>query len=110
MTYDDFIASLESASCPPSLDSYQQALWYDAKGDWDKAHRIVQAIDDPTAARIHAYLHHVEGDDWNSKYWHRMAGSEFPEHLSLEEEWDMLVGEEKWTPQFGQPLKWPLPV
>jgi len=91
MTYDDFIDSLESPNCPPTLDSYQQALWYDAKGNWDKAHNIVQAMDDTVAARIHAYLHRVEGDDWNSQYWHRHAGTEFPSHLSLEEEWDMLV-------------------
>lgn len=93
MTYDDFIDFLDFASCPPNLDSYLQTLWYDAKGDWDKAHRIVQAIDDSTAARIHAYLHRKEGDIWNSKYWHRQAGSTFPEHLSSEEEWDMLVKE-----------------
>jgi len=91
MTYDDFMASLDATSCPTTLDSYQQALWYVSKGDWDKAHNIVQAMDDTVAARIHAYLHRVEGDDWNSKYWHRMAESEFPEHLSLEEEWDMLA-------------------
>ena len=93
MTYDDFIASLEASHCPSPANSYQQALWYEAKGNWDKAHRIVQAIKDPTAARIHAYLHRKEGDIWNSKYWHRMAGSTFPEHLSLDEEWDMLVRE-----------------
>ena len=91
MTYDEFIASLDSVSCPPTLDCYQQALWYETKGDWDKAHNIVQAIDDTVAARIHAYLHRVEGDDWNSQYWHRLAGTEFPEHISLEEEWELLV-------------------
>jgi len=91
MTYDDFIAFLDSSTCPSTLDSYQRALWYEAKDNWDKAHNIVQAMDDTTAARIHAYLHRVEGDDWNSQYWHRQAGTEFPDHLSLEEEWYMLV-------------------
>lgn len=51
MTYDDFFASMDSASYHPALDSYQQALWYKAKGDWDKAHKIVQATDDTVAAR-----------------------------------------------------------
>ncbi|EIC21641.1 hypothetical protein [Thiorhodovibrio frisius] len=45
------------------------------------------------AARIHAYLHRKEGDLWNSRYRHRRAGSVFPDHLSLQEEWDMLVRE-----------------
>ena len=38
-------------------------------GDWDAAHDIAQDIDSPEAARIHAYLHRVEGDDGNAAYW-----------------------------------------
>lgn len=45
------------------------------------------------AARIHAYLHRKEGDEWNSKYWHRRAGSVHPQKLSLEQEWESLVSE-----------------
>ena len=69
MTYNDFIASLDSASFPPALDSYQQALWYEAKGVWDKAHNIVQATNDSFATRIHAYLHRVEADEMNEICW-----------------------------------------
>jgi hypothetical protein len=68
-----------------------RALWLDAKGDWNAAHEIVQEMNDTMAARIHAYLHREEGDEWNSKYWHRVAGSAFPEGMRLEEEWDHLV-------------------
>jgi hypothetical protein len=50
-------------------------------------------MDDVMAARIHAYLHRKEGADWNSRYWHRRAGSEFPEGMSLEAEWEGLVQE-----------------
>ena len=42
-------------------------------------------------ARIHAYLHRKEGDNWNSRYWHRQAGSVYPEDMSLDQEWDYLV-------------------
>jgi hypothetical protein len=93
MQYHDFTDSLEQASCPLGLDPCLQALWHDAQGDWTTAHEIVQAINGQTAARIHAYLHRKEGDDWNSRYWHRHAGTAFPEGLSLEAEREGLVRE-----------------
>ena len=45
------------------------------------------------AARVHAYLHRKEGDEQNSRYWHRQAGSVFPEDTGFENEWDGLVRE-----------------
>lgn len=40
-------------------------------GDWAAAHEIVQAdAGDTTACRIHAVLHKIEGDAWNSRYWY----------------------------------------
>ena len=93
MQYKDFIDSLEQNTYPDGLDPNLQALWYDAKGDWNRAHEIVQKMDGVIAARIHAYLHRKEGEDWNSRYWHRRAGSTFPAGMSLEDEWNMLVKE-----------------
>lgn len=52
-----------------------QALWWDAKGDWDQAHECAQAQDDKDGARIHAYLHRKEGDASNASYWYRRAGT-----------------------------------
>jgi hypothetical protein len=89
--YQDFINSLKDDACPAHADAYLQALWFDANGDWHKAHQIVQEIDDATAARIHAYLHRKEGDEWNARYWHRQAGSVFPEAMTLQQEWDALA-------------------
>jgi len=40
-------------------------------GQWDEAHRIVQDSNHPTACWIHAVLHKIEGDEWNSRYWYR---------------------------------------
>ena len=91
MNYEEFINSLEADSCPDHLHPCLQALWFDAKGDWDKAHSIVQNNHDTTSARVHAYLHRQEGDEWNSKYWHRQAGTVFPDELTLEQEWQMLA-------------------
>ena len=42
-------------------------------GDWEKSHNIAQEYDDPIANWIHAVLHKIEGDVWNSKYWYAKA-------------------------------------
>ena len=91
--YRDFRDSLDLDACPGGMDPCLQVLWLAAKGEWTAAHEVVQRIDTVMAARIHAYLHRKEGDDWNSRYWHRQAGSEFPADMSLNEEWDMLTRE-----------------
>ena len=93
MQYREFMDSLAQDVCPNGLEPCLRALWYDARGDWDTAHGIVQEQGGTLAARIHAYLHRKEGDDWNSRYWHRQAGSTFPAGSSLQAEWDMLVRE-----------------
>ena len=93
MQYEVFIKSLDYGACPGGLDPGLRALWYDAKGAWDTAHEIVQARGDDMASRIHAYLHRKEGDEGNAHYWHRRAGTVFPEDLSLEAEWEALVRE-----------------
>lgn len=91
MQYQAFIDSLDHDTCPDGLEPCLQALWYEAKGEWNTAHEIVQQMDDIMAARIHAYLHRREGDDWNSRYWYRRTGSTFPGDQGLESEWDTLV-------------------
>lgn len=55
-------------------DQLLKALDLDEQGDWAGAHRIVQAIEDPHAYWIHAYLHRVEGDLGNAAYWYHRAG------------------------------------
>jgi hypothetical protein len=53
---------------------YLNALWYDARGEWDKAHELIQDVQDKNASWIHAYLHRKEGDDPNAGYWYSRAG------------------------------------
>lgn len=55
-------------------ERYIEALDAEKEGDWEKAHQIVQEINTPEAAWIHAYLHRVEGDLGNADYWYRHAG------------------------------------
>ncbi|PPC83298.1 MAG: hypothetical protein CTY38_04575 [Methylotenera sp.] len=44
------------------------------KGDWDTAHQIAQDDNSSTANWIHAVLHKIEGDEWNSQYWYGRSG------------------------------------
>ena len=51
-----------------------QAVTLAQAGDWDAAHNIAQDYSDTTANWIHAVLHKIEGDAWNSKYWYARTG------------------------------------
>lgn len=48
-------------------------------GEWAQAHRLVQAMDDTTAAWIHGVLHKIEGDTGNAHYWYRRANRPYSE-------------------------------
>ncbi len=87
----DFLDTLAAGRCPETLPAPLCALWHAHNEDWERAHRIVQALDDPLAARIHAYLHRVEGDEANARYWYARAGVRFPAGRTLDEEWRALV-------------------
>lgn len=87
-----FRESVSGDSPPQNLSVYLNALWYDAKGNWDTAHKLIQDIEDENASWIHAYLHRKEGDTGNADYWYRRAGKKRPS-VSLEEEWQEIVKE-----------------
>ena len=63
MSMGDFKASLSGATPAPDLDAPLAGLWWAAKGQWDKAHKVVQDETTADSAWVHAYLHRVEGDD-----------------------------------------------
>ncbi len=90
MTLGALRRSLAANAPPPGLSPLLQALWHDAKGDWKRAHEIVQAVKGNASERVHAYLHRKEGDLDNANYWHRSAGTEMPD-VTLEREWETLV-------------------
>lgn len=73
MTLDEFRASLHAGDPPPGLSAPLVALWHDARGDWDRAHRVVMDATGEAAAWVHAYLHRREGDLDNARYWYRLA-------------------------------------
>jgi hypothetical protein len=89
-TFEEYRDSLAQTSPQESLSVPLKALWFDAKGDWDKAHRMADSIEDKTAYWVHAYLHRKEGDKNNANYWYNKAGKNMPS-VSLEEEWEDIV-------------------
>jgi hypothetical protein len=89
MTPADFTHSLAAAT-PPSLAPPLEALWWDAKGEWSRAHALVDDLETPDAMAVHAYLHRKEGSDWNADYWYRLAGTTH-RRPTLKAEWAALL-------------------
>jgi hypothetical protein len=90
MNFDDFKATLDNQQPPKGISNLLQALWHDARGDWETAHNISQDDDTNNGLWIHAYLHRKEGDIGNASYWYARAGKKKP-FVSLEEEWEIIV-------------------
>lgn len=90
MTIIEFRKQLELEKVPTNLSVYLNALWYDAKGDWQRAHDLVDQLSGEDAAYVHAYLHRKEGDQSNADYWYRRSGRPRSQ-VSLEKEWEELV-------------------
>ena len=88
-----FRASLAAATPPAGASAAVRGLWWQGKGDWERAHAAVQEDEsDPINALVHAHLHRVEGDLANAGYWYRRAGRGAATG-GLEAEWTALVAE-----------------
>jgi hypothetical protein len=68
---------------------HSEALKLAQLGQWHESHAMVQPYYDRKSCLIHAYLHRVEGDLSNARYWYRQAGESMPNN-TLEEELDRL--------------------
>jgi hypothetical protein len=56
-------------------------------GDWQTAHEIAQEYNDATANWIHAVLHKIEGDKFNSNYWYaKTNGKKFEDFNDAQQE------------------------
>ncbi|HET9057715.1 MAG TPA: hypothetical protein VFN30_12795 [Chitinophagaceae bacterium] len=90
MNFDAFMQTLKQSAPPADFSVYLQSLWYDGKGNWHKAHTLIQEVEDKTGSWIHAYLHRKEGDNRNANYWYGQAGKPMP-HYTLKQEWEEIV-------------------
>ena len=94
MSFADLQDSVTHGAAPPAGSSLAvQALWHDARGDWQRAHSVVQqAEQDRECAWVHAYLHRKEGDLGNAGYWYSRTGRALPaKSVTLEAEWDEIA-------------------
>jgi hypothetical protein len=91
MLADEFIRRCGDAAPPPGLAPAIEALWWARRDDWRRAHEIVMAHEGELDADwVYAYLHRVEGDIPNSRYWYRRA-RRTPQTGSLDSEWEQIV-------------------
>jgi hypothetical protein len=89
MTLSEFRGTLKDAA-PPDVSPALVALWHDARGDWEMAHRVAQDVNDRSGAWVHAYLHRKEGEIDNARYWYGQADKPAATD-SLEAEWDRIA-------------------
>ena len=90
MPVDEFRKSLAAGKPPSGSGKPLQALWHDANGDWDRAHKTVQSEESAQGAWVHAYLHRKEGDLSNADYWYKRAKHKRPDG-ALEDELESIV-------------------
>ena len=89
MTLAEFKHSTATGE-PPALAPALVALWWEARGDWERAHALVMDEAGADCAWVHAYLHRREGDPANAGYWYREARKP-PQSGPLEAEWDTIA-------------------
>ena len=92
MNLDEFRQSVAATEPPAGLTQALTGLWWDAKGDWERAHACAQQDNGNNGSWVHAYLHRKEGDHDNAAYWYSRAGK----HVSrepLDAEWLSIAGE-----------------
>ena len=78
MNLEQFNASVADEQAPPTgLSIPLAALWWDAKGDWARAHSLVDGLESREGMAVHAYLHRKEGAASNADYWYQRSGRSF---------------------------------
>src|SRR5262245_534459 len=90
MTFEEFRRSATDAKPPSGLSLALAGLWWDAKGDWKRAHESAQEGAGRDAAWVYAYLHRKEGDPENAAYWYARAGKPVCRE-PFDAEWDSIV-------------------
>lgn len=90
MDLTTFRETLKHKEPPAELGPALAGLWWDAHGDWTRAHESAQQDDGPAGAWVHAYLHRKEGDASNAAYWYGRADKPVARG-SFEDEWNEIA-------------------
>ena len=67
------------------------AIRHLTRGDWQKAHLIVQNDESDLGFWAHGIVHMLEGDLGNARYWYRRAGRPFPRERDANPEIEALA-------------------
>ena len=86
----EFKRSLATTRPPAGISPALAGLWWAGKNDWDKAHTLVMSEEDADCAWVYAYLHRVEGDLGNVRFWYRQARRK-PAEGDLAAEWTAIA-------------------
>jgi hypothetical protein len=70
---DVFLDSVKTGSSPATAVPLLRAVWHGLHGEWEAAHEIAQDDTSAEGAWVHAWLHRIEGDIANARYWYRQA-------------------------------------
>lgn len=93
MDLENFKASVANREEPPEgVEQALQALWWEKKGDWARAHNLSQGDSGRNGDWVHAYLHRVEGDTGNASYWYSRSEKPFSDG-DVKAEWDAIATE-----------------
>ena len=90
MTAKELRESMAGAEPPAGLSAPVEALWWEAKGEWARAHGLVDELESREGMAVHAYLHRREGAEWNAEYWYKRAGKQFRRE-EMDDEWEALA-------------------
>ncbi len=90
MNLAEFKRSLVKTKPPAGIAPALSAMWWAGKDQWETAHKIVMDAGGSDAAWVHAYLHRVEGDIDNARYWYRQAQRPLSRKPPAAE-WDAIV-------------------
>jgi hypothetical protein len=63
-----------------------QAVQKAMAGDWHGAHEIAQEYNDVMANWLHAVLHKIEPDEWNSRYWYKRSQHQYEDYADPDAE------------------------
>ncbi len=90
MNLAEFKSTLTQSAPPATLPAPLAALWWDAKGDWTRAHALVDELESQDGMAVHAYLHRKGGQPDNADYWYARAGRHH-HRQELTAEWQSLT-------------------
>ena len=70
-----------------NIQALNKAVEAALAGNWQTAHAIAQDYSDNTANWLHAVLHKIEGDQFNSHYWYaKTHGKKFEDFSDIKAE------------------------